>query len=88
MRYEESFKQHCVNLVVEEGRTKASVTREFNLSQGLIKKWIDTYEVGRSDKQYDLEQRQRELEKELKVLKKENEFLKKATAFFAKSQNL
>ncbi|EPI39886.1 transposase [Enterococcus faecalis] len=88
MRYEESFKQHCVNLVVEEGRTKASVTKEFNLSQGIIKKWIDTYEAGRLDKQSDLEQRQRELEKELKVLKKENDFLKKATAFFAKSQNL
>lgn len=38
MRYEESFKQHCVNLVVKEGRTKASVTKEFSLSQGIIKK--------------------------------------------------
>lgn len=36
MKYEESFKKHCVNLVV-----KASVTREFNLSQGLIKHWVD-----------------------------------------------
>lgn len=88
MRYEESFKQHCVNLVVKEGRTKASVTREFNLSQGIIKKWMDTFETGQSVNQSVLEQRQRELEKELKLLKKENEFLKKATAFFAKNQNL
>ena len=40
MRYEESFKQHCVNLVVKEGRIKVSVTKEFNLSQGIIKRWI------------------------------------------------
>lgn len=60
MKYEASFKQHCVNLVVKEGRTKASVTKEFNLSQGIIKKWIDTYEANRTDKQADLEQRQRE----------------------------
>lgn len=88
MRYEESFKQHCVNLVVKEGHTKASVTKEFNLSQGIIKKWIDAYEANRSDKQAELEKRQRELEKENKLLKKENEFLKKATAFFAKNQSL
>lgn len=88
MRYEESFKQHCVNLVVKEGRTKANVTKEFNLSQGIIKKWIDAYETNRSDKQAELEKRQRELEKENKLLKKENEFLKKATAFFAKNQSL
>lgn len=88
MKYEESFKQHCVNLVVKEGRTKASVTKEFQLSQGIIKKWIDVYEANRTDKQADLEQRQRELEKENKLLKKENDFLKKATAFFAKNQNL
>lgn len=88
MRYEESFKQHCVNLVVKEGRTKASVTKEFNLSQGIIKKWIDAYEANRSDKQAELEKRQRELEKQNKLLKKENDFLKKATAFFAKNQSL
>ena len=88
MRCEESFKQHCVNLVVKEGRTKASVTKEFHLSQGIIKKWVDVYEATLTDKQADLEQRQRELEKENKLLKKENEFLKKATAFFAKNQNL
>lgn len=77
MKYETSFKQHCVNLVAKEGRTKVSVTKEFNLSQGLIKKCIDVYETTRTDKQLDLEQRQRELEKENKLLKKENDFLKK-----------
>ncbi|MCO7151334.1 transposase [Vagococcus lutrae] len=77
MRYEESFKQHCVNLVVKEGRTKASVTKEFNLSQGIIKRWIDVYEALQSNTQADLEKRQRELEKENKLLKKENDFLKK-----------
>ncbi|MGM0169737.1 hypothetical protein IGI39_004880, partial [Enterococcus sp. AZ135] len=72
MKYEESFKQHCVNLVVKEGRTKASVTKEFKLSQGIIKTWIDAYDATRSNEQADLEQKQQELEKEIKVLKKEN----------------
>lgn len=88
MKYEETFKKHCVNLVVKEGRTKASVTKEFNLSQGLIKTWIDAHERSVCSSQINLEQRQRELEKENKLLKKENEFLKKASAFFAKNQNL
>lgn len=56
MKYEESFKQHCVNLVVKEGRTKASVTKEFQLSQGIIKKWVAIYEANRTDKQADLVQ--------------------------------
>jgi transposase len=88
MKYEEAFKKHCVNLVVKEGHTKASVTKEFNLSQGLIKTWIDAHERSIDSSQIELEQRQRELEKENKLLKKENEFLKKASAFFAKNQNL
>lgn len=88
MKYEESFKHHCVNLVVKEGHKKASVTKEFNLSQGLIKNWIDAHEKSASSSQIALEHRQRELEKENKLLKKENEFLKKASAFFAKNQNL
>lgn len=74
--------------MVKEGRTKASVTKEFNLSQGIIKRWIDACETEHSSTQADLEKRQRELEKENKLLKKENDFLKKATAFFAKNQNI
>lgn len=69
MRYEESFKQHCVNLVVKEYR----MTKEFNLSQGIIKRWIDAYEAENSSTQTDLEKRQRKLEKENKLLKKEND---------------
>ncbi|WP_421000679.1 transposase [Carnobacterium maltaromaticum] len=64
MKYEETFKKHCVNLVVKEGHSKASVTKEFNLSQGLIKTWVDAHERSIDSTQIELEQRQRELEKE------------------------
>lgn len=67
MKYEESFKKHCVNSVVKEGQTKASVTREFNLSQRLIKHWVDAYEQSISSSQIASEQRQRELKKEVKT---------------------
>ncbi|WP_420999805.1 hypothetical protein ACOJIU_06355 [Carnobacterium maltaromaticum] len=57
MKYEETFKKHCVNLVVKEGHSKASVTKEFNLSQGLIKTWVDAHERSIDSTQIELEQR-------------------------------
>ena len=33
MKYEETFKKHCVNLVVKEGQSKASVASEQRQSE-------------------------------------------------------
>lgn len=44
------------------------MTKEFNLSQGIIKRWIDAYEAIQSNTQADLEKRKRELENEKEKL--------------------
>ena len=66
-----------VRLVLEEGRTIASVNKEYNLGEGTVRSWIRQFE----------EECEKNLEiKETKDIYEEKEvrFLKKAAAFFAK----
>ncbi len=88
-RYETEFKQHVVRLVLEEGRTIASVNQEFQLGEGTVRSWIKQFQEEcetnpELNKTKDLYEENRRLRKELDELKKENLFLKKAAAFFAK----
>lgn len=91
-RYEPEFKQHVVRLVLEEGRTIASVNQEFQLGEGTVRSWIKQFqeECETNPELHatkDLYEENRKLRKELEELKKENLFLKKAAAFFAKELN-
>ena len=88
-RYETEFKQHVVRLVLEEGRTIASVNQEFQLGEGTVRSWIKQFQEEcetnpELNTTKDLYEENRKLRKELEELKKENLFLKKAAAFFAK----
>lgn len=88
-RYETEFKQHVVRLVLEEGRTIASVNQEFQLGEGTVRSWIKQFQEEcetnpELNVTKDLYEENRKLRKELEELKKENLFLKKAAAFFAK----
>ena len=88
-RYEVEFKQHVVRLVLEEGRTIASVNQEFQLGEGTVRSWIKQFQEEcetnpELNTTKDLYEENRKLRKELEELKKENLFLKKAAAFFAK----
>ena len=88
-RYEAEFKQHVVRLVLEEGRTIASVNQEFQLGEGTVRSWIKQFQEEcetnpELNTTKDLYEENRKLRKELEELKKENLFLKKAAAFFAK----
>gem|GEM_PF-958304 len=38
--YEPEFKEKILRLYLEEGRTKKSLTEEFNLGQGIINYWL------------------------------------------------
>ncbi|SMB78634.1 transposase [Desulfonispora thiosulfatigenes DSM 11270] len=87
--YEKSFKEKLVKLHLEEGRSVASLTKEYGLGQGSLNIWIKNYrkecsqtETGTKD--LELLDKIRKLERENKELEKENNFLKKAAAFFAK----
>ena len=44
-RYEPEFKKEMVRLVLEEGRTIASVNKEYNLGEGTVRSWIRQLET-------------------------------------------
>ena len=86
--YEPEFKKQIVRLYLE-GRTVKSLNEEYQLCDGIVRKWVRAYQEEcennpelKNEKE-SLEEIRR-LRKELEELKKENAFLKKAAAFFAK----
>ena len=88
-RYEPELKEKVLRLYLEEGRTKKSLTEEFNLGKGTITYWLQQYhkECEKNpikQEESDAYAETKRLRNELKELKKENDFLKKAAAFFAK----
>lgn len=87
--YEPEFKKQIVRLHLEEGRTIASLTAEFNISAASVSNWVSQYRKEcqsspETKENYDMMKENRRLRKELEELRKENDFLKKAAAFFAK----
>ena len=42
-RYEPELKQKVLRLYLEEGRTKKSLTEEYNLGQGTLTYWLQQY---------------------------------------------
>lgn len=88
-KYEPEPKEKILRLYLEEGRTKKSLTEEYNLGSGTITYWLQqrrkeckTNPIIRQET--DSYEENKRLRRELEELKKENEFLKKAAAFFAK----
>jgi transposase len=88
-KYEPELRDKVLRLHLEEGRSKKSLTEEYNLGQGTISYWLKQYrkecetnnELKSTDESY---AETRRLRAEIAELKKENDFLKKAAAFFAK----
>ncbi|MDF2594908.1 MAG: Transposase [Clostridia bacterium] len=90
--YDKEFKVYAVKQVVEEGKKASEVSRELDIAQQTLSKWIMQYRqdqdqsfVGSGNLKPE-DKRIKELEKRLKDLEEENAILKKATAIFAKSQ--
>lgn len=88
-KYEPELKEQILRLYLEEGRTKKSLTEEYNLGQGTISYWLKQHRKEcKTNKDLrditDAYEETKRLRKENLELKKENEFLKKAAAFFAK----
>jgi transposase len=81
-RYEPELKQKVLRLYLEEGRTKKSLTEEYNLGQGTLTYWLQQYrkECDNSPtkrEESDSYEVAKKLRKEIEELKKENDFLKK-----------
>ncbi len=88
-KYEPEFKEKIIRLHLEEGRTKKSLTKEYNLGKGTLTYWLqqrrkECLSNPTIQEENDAYEEVKRLRKELAEAKKENEFLKKAAAFFAK----
>lgn len=89
-KYDVEFKKRLVKLHVEDGRSMESIKKEYNLSHGILNKWVKNYrEEGITNqivkKEIDVYEELNKIKKAYAELEKENEFLKKAAAFFAKA---
>ena len=82
-------KKKIIKLHLSEGRSRKSLENEYNLGNGTVAKWINSY---RKECQNNIEKHKEldyyadnlRLKKQNEELLKENLFLKKVTAFFAK----
>jgi len=83
--HSEEFKQEAVRLADKSGRSLAHVARELNISDGLLRTWINKHQVAQSKglSVEELTQEQAELtrlRRENRRQQKEIEILKKAAA--------
>ena len=88
-KFEDEFKKKIVRLFLEEGKTKKSISMEYNVSVASISNWVKQFrnECQNNEKandEYNYMKENLKLRKKLEEVKKENDFLKKAAAFFAK----
>lgn len=86
--YEITFKERIAKLHLEEGRTIASLVKEYGVSKASISIWIKKYREECNETPDNISpnvyEELKALRKKAAELEKENAFLKKAAAFFAK----
>lgn len=88
-KYTQEFKLDAINLVKEQGYSRAEAARSLSINANVLSRWIKEYEANESHafrgngkltgEQLEL----RRLREENRRLKMEKEILKKAAAFFA-----
>ena len=89
-RYDKEFKLHAVKQVTEQGKTAAQVSRELDIAQQTLSKWIQKYKEDQSEpfvgsgNLRSEDKALKDLEKRLRDLEEENAILKKAMGIFAK----
>lgn len=88
--YDKEFKLDAVRLIVEEGRSVASVARDLGVNENSLHHWKKKYaEDGKEafpghGKLKPEDEELRRLKRELQIAREERDILKKAIAFFAK----
>lgn len=89
-KFDSSFKEGAVKLVLSEGRTYQQVCEELGLGMSTLQRWVkDARESGSVDgsnyaSKLDMAAENRRLREELRIAQMERDILKKATAYFAK----
>jgi len=89
------FKTRAINLVLNDGISKAQVAKDLDIGMQNLKRWIAIHQKSQLEQRPTFtgrgnaaltaqEQRIKELEREVYILRQEREILKAAAKFFAK----
>ena len=90
--YDKQIKAEAVSLVIDNGKTIASVARELEIPKSTVGKWVENYKDNGTDAFIGSgnlspeNQRERDLQKQLRDLEEENKILKKAMRIFTNDQ--
>jgi transposase len=92
--YTETFKLEALELLESSGKSAAQIERDLGITQGLLVKWRDRYQVKKENGEArlapsDLEAAQaenRRLRRELAIAEQERDILKKAVSIFSKME--
>ena len=87
--FKPEFKKEVANFVLEEDKTIAEVSRNFDLTPSAVRKWVQQAKIVQGNGplgSVTTEEKKEliKLRKEIRELRMEREILKKAAAFFAK----
>jgi transposase len=88
-KYSQEFKLDSINLVKEQGYSRAEAARSLSINANMLSRWIKEFEADRGDafrgngKLTEEQLEIRQLREENRRLKMEKDILKKAAAFFA-----
>jgi len=91
-KYDKEFKLQAVKLVTEQGMSIAQVTRDLDIPNGNVSRWVQEFSKSEVDafrghgNLPPSEDEVRRLKKELKRVTMERDILKKAVGFFSKDQ--
>jgi transposase len=92
--YTKEFKLEALELLASSDKSAAQVERDLGITQGLLVKWRDRYQVKKANGEArlepgDLEAAQaeiRRLRRQLAVAEQERDILKKAVSIFSKME--
>src|SRR6187402_408956 len=90
-QYTPEFRRGAVQLVLDQGKSIASVARDLDLTASALGYWVAQARANRTNGKTGLTTAERDelarLRKEVRELKFERDLLKKAAAFFAKDSS-
>jgi len=87
--YTKEYQDNAVRLVIADGKSIITVSRELGLQAAMLRAWVQKYrrevKVAKENSQESYIQELMELRKEVEELRESNEILKKAAAYFARN---
>jgi transposase len=92
--YTEEFKLEALELLESSGKSAAQIERDLGITQGMLVKWRDRYQVKQENGEAKLEAsdleaaraENRRLRRELAIAEQERDILKKAVSIFSKME--